>query len=494
MTDPSLGSVRAGTAQARWILVATILGSGMVMLDSTVVNVALARIGEELEVGFAGLQWITNAYGLTLASFILLGGVLGDRYGRRRVFVIGTVWFAAASLLCAVSPNEQLLIMSRALQGVGGALLAPGSLAIISSTFAKADRSWAIGMWSGLGGLATALGPFLGGWLVEASWRWVFLINLPLAVAIVIIAIRHVPDPTHGPRPAQRPDLVGATLLVVALGGLALGLTRAGERGWDPTAVVACLVGLLAVVGFVGWERRSTHPLVPLTVFADRVFAVTNVVTAFVYAAVGVYFFLLVFQLQAVGGWTPLAAGAALLPSTALMLILSARFGSLSERTGPRPLLAVGALLMSAGFLLAVRVGPDARYVTDVLPAVVLVGLGLSCLVAPLTATVLGAVPDALAGAASGVNNAVARTAGLLAVVAIPAAAGLSAARLDDAATLQQGYQISLVIGAGLLLVAAVISWLGLPRRVPPAPTPAPGAGPHRRYQCPVSAPALHVD
>lgn len=486
---PGGEAVRLGTARGRWVLAACITASGVAMLDATVVNVALARIGEELDVGFAGLQWISNAYTLTLASFILLGGVLGDRYGRRRVFLIGMAWFAAASALCALSADEQLLIVARALQGVGGALLTPGSLAIISATFVRTDRARAIGVWSGLGGIAAAAGPFLGGWLVDVSWRLVFVINLPLAVVVIMIALRHVPQTR--PSPARSGiDLPGALILVVALGGLTVGLTRAGESGWSSPAVLSCLVGVLAGVGFVLWERRAAHPLVPLTIFGSRVFATANIVTFFLYAGLGVFFFLLVIQLQVVAGWSALAAGTALLPATLLMLALSSRAGALSERVGPRPLMTLGSALAALGLVLAVRIGPQARYVDDVLPAVVALGLGLACAVAQLTAAVLGAVPDDLAGAASGINNAVARTAGLLAVVIVPAVGGLSSAGLGDAVVLAQGFRTAMVVAAGLLVIATVVSWFGIGPR-PGARLPARRIRAARRYQCPVGAPQL---
>ena len=493
-TAVGVGTVQAGTARGRWVLAATIAGSSAAMLDATVVNVALARIGEELEIGFAGLQWISNAYTLTLASFILLGGVLGDRYGRRRVFVVGMVWFAVASALCALSVNEVMLIGSRALQGLGGALLTPGSLAIISATFVPSDRSRAIGTWSGLGGIAAAAGPFVGGWLVEASWRLVFLINLPLALAVVVITLRHVPETRAGTAP-RGIDGPGAALLVVALSGLTYGLTRAGEAGWSGPVVAAGTAGVLGGVAFVAWERRSAHPLVPLGIFANRVFTATNVVTVFVYAALGVYFFLLVIQLQVVAGWPPLAAGLSLLPSTALMLVLSGRFGALSERVGPRPLMAAGSLLAAAGLGLSVRIGPDASYLTDVLPAVVALGLGLSCAVAPLTAAVLGSVPDDLAGAASGINNATARTAGLLAVVVVPGVAGLSSAGIGDAVALGRGFVTSMLIGAGLLVVGALIAWFGVGRTEPPTRPEVRSAdrvAVHRCAHCATSGPQLH--
>lgn len=464
MSTTSDVGVRMSTAQGRWVLATTIAGSSVAMLDATVVNVALAQIGEEFDAGFSALQWISNAYTLTLASFILLGGVLGDRFGRRRVFLIGVVWFALASALCAASLNENMLIAARALQGIGGALLTPGSLAIISATFVTQDRARAVGAWSGLGGIAGAIGPFLGGWLVGFSWRWVFLVNLPLAVAIVVVARRHVPEThdlsVHTER--RRIDLPGTTLVVLALSGITYALTRAGQDGWSPLVIGLGLAGLAAGVGFVLVEQRTADPLMRLEMFGDRVFAAANVATLFIYAGLAAYFFLMVLQLQLVSGWSPLAAGTSLLPVTVLMLFLSARFGALSQRVGPRALMTTGSLLVAAGFVLALRVGPDARYLTDVLPSVLLLGLGLSCAVAPLTAAVLAAAPDHLAGAASGINNATARSAGLLAIAVIPAVAGLGRAGAGDAAALDRGFGVAMLISAGLLVASAVVSWFGL--------------------------------
>lgn len=494
-------TIQLGTAQGRWVLAATIAGSSVAMLDSTVVNVALAKIGAEFDAGLGALQWIANAYTLSLASLILLGGVLGDRFGRRKVFLIGVVWFALASALCAVSLNAGMLIAARALQGVGGALLTPGSLAIISATFVKADRGRAVGAWSGLGGIAGAIGPFLGGWLVGINWRWVFLINLPIALAIVLIARRHVPETKdQSAHPAgRRIDLAGTVLVVLALSGLTYALTEAGQGGWRPLVIVIGVLGLAAGVVFVRFERRleqngSTMPLMRLDMFAHRVFAAANAATLFIYAALGVYFFLLVYQLQVVSGWSPLAAGTAILPVTILMLLLSARFGALSERIGPRPLMTLGSVLVAVAFVLALRVGRDAAFLSDVLPSVLLLGLGLSCAVAPLTAAVLAAAADELAGAASGINNATARSAGLLAIAVVPAAAGLSRARADDVVALDDGFHVAMVIGAGLMVVAALVSWFGLGRRAT-APTPAaqPDCLPvHRDPHCALTAPALH--
>lgn len=453
-----------GTAQGRWVLVATIVGSGMAMLDSTVVNVALARIGTQFDADFTALQWITNAYTLTLASLILLGGVLGDSFGRRRIFLLGVVWFTIASVCCALSPNEQVLIGARALQGIGAALLTPGSLSIISATFVATDRSRAVGVWAGLGTVASAVGPLLGGWLAEINWRLVFLINVPLAAVAIWTALRHLPE-TRDVASTRRIDLPGAAAVVVFLGGLTYGLTTAGRQGWTLPVVSALAVGVGAGVAFVVIERRVRHPLMRLELFADRVFAVTNLVTLFVYAALGVFFLLLVLNLQLVAGWSPLHAGLAVLPMTVLMLVLAPRFGALNDRVGPRPLITLGTLLAAGGFILAERIGPDASYLADVLPAVCCLGLGLSCTVAPLTSTVLGAAPNAQAGAASGINNATARSAGLLAVAVIPALAGLSQTQTGDPIGFGRGFRVAMTIGAGLLVAGAAASWFGLRQR-----------------------------
>jgi EmrB/QacA subfamily drug resistance transporter len=484
--------IRMGTARGRWVLGATIAGSSLAMLDSTVVNVALARIGTDLHAGFSGLQWISNGYTLTLAAFILVGGVLGDQFGRRRVFIIGTIWFALASALCAVAVNPGMLIAARALQGVGGALLTPGSLAIISATFAAGDRAKAIGAWSGLGGIAAAIGPFLGGWLVDTSWRLVFIVNLPVAVAIVLIARRHVPE-TKNAAATRHVDLPGGALVVVALTGITYALTEAGRQGLTATVIGSGVLGLAAGVAFVLVERRVADPLMRLDMFANRVFAATNVATLFIYAALAVFFFLIVLQLQVVAGWSPLEAGTSMLPITALMLLLSARFGGLSERIGPRPLMTLGTLLAGAGFVTALRIGPGANYLTSVLPAALLLGLGLSCSVAPLTAAVLAAAPQRLAGAASGINNATARSAGLFSIAVVPGLAGLGRADVLGPAAFDRGFGVAMLIGAGLMVAAAVVSWFGVGRvsvvSRPPDVIPV-----HRDNQCAVCGPALHPD
>lgn len=487
-----------GTARGRWVLSATIAGSGLASLDATVVNVALARIGADFDAEFSALQWISNAYTLTLAAFILLGGVLGDLFGRRRVFLIGVVWFALASALCAFSTGESMLIAARALQGVGGALLTPGSLSIISATFARTDRAKAIGAWSGLGGIAGAIGPFLGGWLVDINWRLVFLINVPIAAAVVAISVIHVPETKDESVGSSKPriDVPGAALVVVSLTGITYALTSAGQRGWTLPVIASALVGVAAGVAFVLLERRTRNPLIRLDMFGDRVFAATNIVTVFIYAALSIFFFLLVLQLQVVSGWSPLGAGISLLPVTALMLLLSARFGALSQRIGPRSLMTVGSLLAGTAFALALRIGPAASYLTDVLPVAVLMGLGLSCVVAPLTAAVLGAAPAHLAGAASGINNATARSAGLLAIAVVPALAGLSGTGVTDARAFDRGFGVAMMIGVGLLVAAATVSWFGVGRGASAVkrPNEPDRIGVHRISHCAVTGPALHPD
>lgn len=446
-----------GEARGRWVLLAAVLGSGMAMLDATVVNIALPVLGADLDAGFSGLQWTVNGYTLTLAALILLGGSLGDRFGRRRVFVLGTAWFAAASLLCALAPTIELLVAARMLQGVGGALLTPGSLALISASFRQQDRARAIGAWSGLGGIAGALGPFVGGTLVQVSWRLVFLINLPLAVLVVIVARRHVPE-SRDELSSPHLDLAGAALGAVGLAGTTYALVAYGDSGASGPVLVGAVLGVLGLVAFVVVERRSTHPMLPVEVFAERQFTAANVVTFAVYAALAGVFFLLVVHLQVVGGFSPLAAGAALLPVTGCMLLLSARAGALATRIGPRWPMTLGPLVCGGAVMLLRQVGPGASYVLDVLPGATVFGLGLSLTVAPLTATVLAAAADRFAGVASGVNNAVARAAALLAVAVLPVVAGLSGDDYLDPVAFRAGFRIAMLISAGLLVVGGLLA------------------------------------
>lgn len=470
-----------GTPAGRWVLVTTVLGSGLVMIDGTVVNVALAHIGRELGAGFAGLQWTVNAYTLTLASLILLGGALGDRFGRRRTFLIGVVWFALASAMCGLAADIGTLVAARALQGVGGALLTPGSLALISASFRGSDRSAAVGAWSGLGGIAGAIGPFLGGWLVGWSWRLVFLINLPIAVVVVAITLRHVPE-SRDAESAPGLDLTGTVLAAAGLGTLTWGLTAL----WVPGTVA----GALALVAFVLVERRSPHPLVPPALFRDRSFGAANAVTLLIYGALRVVFLLLVLQLQTVAGFGPLAAGTALLPVTVIMLVFSARAGALAGRIGPRLPMTIGPLVGATGLLLMLRIGPGASWPADVLPAVLVFGAGLALTVAPLTATVLDAAPDRFVGSASGVNNAVARAAGLLSVAVIPGIAGIAGAAYTDPVAFAAGFRVAMTIAAGLLVLAALVAFVLI--------RPRTGTGTADRLQieagphCGVVAPPAH--
>ncbi|MEV1006894.1 MFS transporter [Streptomyces sp. NPDC049881] len=438
----------------RRVLGAAVFGSGMAMLDGTIVTVALPRIGADLDVPLSDLQWTLNAYMLTLAGLILLGGGLGDRYGRRRVFVIGVIWFTLASLLCGIAPNGNALIAARALQGVGGALLTPGSLALIQATFRPGERAKAVGLWSGLGGVATACGPFLGGWLVDGpGWRWIFFINVPFAV-VVLVLTRGVPESRDWDA-SGRFDVLGAALAALALGGVTYALIQ--RTVW--VAAVGVVVGAL----FVLRERRAPRPMLPLDVFRSRLFTAANLVTLCLYAAIGGVFFLLPTQLQNGLGYSALTAGVATLPTTLLMTALSGPAGALAQRIGPRLPMTVGPLIAAAGLLLLHRVHPGGSYWTTILPGVVVQGLGMSLFVAPLTATVLASLEDRRAGVASGVNNAAARVAQLFAVAALPLVIGLSTDDYRDAGAVDAAFGRAVLVCAGLMAVGALVSWFTVP-------------------------------
>ncbi|MFC3573697.1 MFS transporter [Streptomyces yaanensis] len=465
VTEQQIPSVRITSPQGKWILLTTVLGSSMAMLDSTVVNVALPRIGRDLDASLAALQWTVNAYMVTLAGLILLGGSLGDRFGRRKVFVLGVVWFATASLLCGLAPTPGVLIAARALQGIGGALLTPGSLALIQASFHPDDRARAVGLWSGFGGIGAAVGPFLGGWLVDGpGWRWVFLLNVPLALVCAPIAVRHVPESGDG-RAHGRFDVLGAALGALALALVTYALIEA--RGGSLAVVVTAVAGVAAGIAFVYVEKRRPDPMMPLGIFASRQFTAVNLVTLCVYAAFGGFFFLTALQLQVVAGYSALQAGTALLPTTALMLLFSARSGALAERIGPRIPLTVGPLLCAAGLLLMLRVGKDASYAADVLPALLVMGAGMVTLVAPLTATVLASVDTSQAGLASGINNAAARAAGLIAVAALPLLAGMGPEAYRSADAFAAAFRRAMPICAGVLVVGAVLAFATVRRPAP---------------------------
>jgi EmrB/QacA subfamily drug resistance transporter len=454
------GGLRYSSGAGRWVLGVTVLGSSIAFLEATVVNVALPEIGADLGTDVAGLQWILNGYLLTLAALILLGGSLGDRYGRRRIFTVGVIWFVGASVLCALAPSAGALIAARILQGVGGALLTPGSLAIIEATFHPDDRGRAIGAWSALGGIAGAIGPLVGGWLIEAvSWRAIFFINVPIGAFVVWAAARHVPE-TRDPTISGRLDVQGSIFASLALAGLTFALIQGPEDGLGSAPVLAALaVGLASAVAFLRAERRSPEPMLPLSIFDSRQFTSANVVTFVVYAAMGGVFFLLVVFLQIALGYSPIAAGAASLPITLLMLAFSPRAGALAQRIGPRLPLTLGPIGLAIGMLMMRGIDPGDSYVGSVLPAVVVFGLGLTLVVAPITATVLAAADARHAGVASGVNNAVARTAGLTAVAALPLIVGLSGSDYESPVAITDGFHGAVLACAILAFAGGVLAW-----------------------------------
>jgi EmrB/QacA subfamily drug resistance transporter len=453
----------ASSAQGRWVIAATVLGSGIATLDATVVGIALPSIGRDFHTEVSTLQWVVIGYSLTLAAFLLLGGSLGDRLGRRRVFQFGVVWFAAASVACGLAPDAPILVAARIVQGVGAALLTPASLAILQASFRPGERATAIGAWSGLGGVATAGGPLIGGYLISAaSWRWVFFINVPVAVTALAVAARHVPE-SRGPSAAGGLDLSGAGLAVVGLAAVVYGLIEGPNQGWGAPAVgAAALTGVIALAALMALERRRTAPMLPLELFSSRQFSAANAVTFVVYAGLGGALFLLPVALQISAGYSPLGSGLALLPVTVIMLVLSARSGRVAARIGPRLQMSVGPVIVGAGFVVLARAAHPGAYVVQVLPAAVILGTGLAVTVAPLTTTALGAAPTEQAGSASAVNNVVARLAGLIAVAVLPVAAGLTGPNALHPATLATGFRVAVDIAggacvAGGLLAAALI-------------------------------------
>ncbi|MEA2346313.1 MAG: hypothetical protein QOG62_100 [Thermoleophilaceae bacterium] len=407
--------------QKRLILVAAILGSGIVFLDGSVVNVALPAISDELHAGLSAQQWVIDAYLLTLSSFLLLGGSLGDMFGRRRVFELGLIGFGVTSLLCAVAPTADLLIVARALQGIDGALLVPSSLAIITSTFQDHERTQAIGTWTAWTGVSFVIGPLLGGVLIDlASWRWVFAINVPFVIGTVLLLRTTCPDLKVEHR--AHVDWLGAILCALGLAGPVYALIEQPTYGWlHPMVVIPMVAGVLLLVAFVLWERRAKEPMVTLSLFAERNFTVTNIATLAIYAGLASMTFFTVLFLQQVAGYSALQSGLALMPITLIMLLLARWFGGLSDRMGPRFFMSAGPFVATAGLLLSLRIGGQADYLAEVLPSIIVFGIGLSMTVAPLTATVLASAPAEHAGVASGINNAVSRVASLLAVAGVGA-------------------------------------------------------------------------
>ena len=454
------------------------------------VGIALPTIGRDFHTGLGALQWVVTAYTLTLAAFLLLGGTLGDRFGRRRIFSVGVAWFAVTSMACGLAPNAGFLIATRALQGIGAALLTPGSLAILQASFDPADRAQAIGAWSGLGGLTTAAGPLVGGYLIAvASWRWVFFINVPIVAVVLVLTARHVPE-SRDPTTTGALDSTGAALGVIWLTAVTFALIEGPTSGWS-SPLISIMLGI-AVIGlgsFILVEKRRRYPMLPLALFRTRQFSATNAVTFVVYAGLGGALFLLPIELQVVSGYSPLQSGLALLPVTAIMLVFSARSGRLATRLGPRLQMSVGPVVVGLGLALLMRATDGPSYVAFVLPAVLTFGAGLAITVAPLTATAMSAVPMEHAGLASAVNNDVARTGGLIAVAVLPALAGISGNSYLHAHQFAGGFRTAVAIAAGACVAGGVLAALAI--RNPPPPSAAPAD--HECMHCALDAPPVRA-
>lgn len=471
--------MRYSSARGRWALAAVILGSGAAFLESSVVTVALPAIGRDLDLDLGGLQWVMNAYLLSLSALMITGGSLGDLYGRRRIFNLGLLGFAATSALCAIAPSGEVLIAARILQGACAALLVPASLAIVEASFAEEDRGAAIGAWSGWSGISTLIGPFAGGWLVDqTSWRSVFAVVVVVALAAAWLGLRHLPE-SHGARSAhRRPDWIGSSLISLGLAAITYALVEAGGRGLgDGRVAASAAVGCLLLAAFLVAERRVSEPMLPLMIFRSRQFSGANAATLANYIAIGAMFFFLSLQLQDVLGYSALAAGAASLPATLIMLVFSAQAGRLGQRIGPRVPMTVGPIVLGVGLLLLSGIEAGDTYLGSILPGVVVFGIGMTIFVAPLTTTVLGALPDERAGTASAVNNAIARLAQLLASAALPAAAGLSASTAVGPGAFSDGFHTAMLIAAAIAALGGLISWMTIrgrdPRPAPRHPSPS---------------------
>ena len=470
------GPLRLSSPGGRWAIAAAVAGSAAVFVESTVVTVALPAMGLDLGLGVAGLQWIVNAYLITLSALLLLGGALGDALGQKRVFEIGLAAFAAGSLLCAVAPSFPLLVAARLVQGAAGALLVPTSLAFLDTAFAEEERSEAIGSWAGWSAVSTAVGPLVGGALVDlASWRWVFAAVVPVPLVALWISRSRVAARPAGER--REIDVAGAVTVSASLAAVVWALIEGPRRGPTPAVLGAGALGVVLFAAFLRLEARREAPLLPLGLFRSRQFSGANATTLLVYAALGTLFFFLMVQLQAVLGYGGLAAGASLLPINALMLALSSRAGRWGERRGPREPIALGALVAAAGLALFSRVGPDAGYLTAVLPATLVYGAGLAILVAPLTASVLAVAEEGRTGVASAVNNAAARLAGLLATALVPLAAGIGGLDRFTGPAFAAAFERAMWIAAALCAAGGAVAWVtvregaGAPAGTHPSPT-----------------------
>jgi len=452
---------RLSDGRKRLVLVACILGSAVVTVDSTVVNVALPAIRADLGGGFAGQQWTANAYLVTLASLILVGGALGDVLGERRVFAAGVIGFGATSLLCAISPTIEVLVLARALQGMSGALVAPAALAVIVAVFPRDERGKAVGSWTAWGAIGTVLGPLIGGQLVDlASWRWIFAVNIPLVLVTLALVAKVIPSSSNADDDVGV-DVAGAVLCASGLAALTFGLVRAPEVGVvDPTVFTPLIAAVGLLGGFLTHERRTPHPMLPLELFRNRNFAVGNLQTLAMYAGLSLLFFFLVIFLQQAAGYSATAAGTASLPVTVSMFLLSSRIGALADRFGPRLFMGVGPLVTALGLASMATLGSDLTYFGDLLPRLVVFAIGLSMTVAPLTATVLASADEGNAGTASGVNNAIARTAGLLGIALVGA---IVAGRYgQDAESSVGGFHLAMGISAALVAVGGVLGLIGI--------------------------------
>jgi EmrB/QacA subfamily drug resistance transporter len=456
------GGIALRSRRGRGILAATVLASGMSFLDATVANVALPTLGRELGASVAGLQWIVDAYALTLSAFLLLGGSLGDVLGRKRVFVAGTLAFAATSVACGAAPTLAVLCLARALQGLAAALLVPGSLAILKSSLHPDDQDRAVGAWAGLSGVTTAAGPLVGGWMVETlSWRAIFFLNLPLAIAAVWVAGRCLPSESGSARGGL--DWRGASLAAVALAGTVYALIEGPARGWTRGALVCSALGGAALGAFIYWERRAAHPMLPLALFRRRQFTAANLTTFALYFALSAAMFLVVLGLQHGLGYSPLGSSLVLLPVAAIMLVLSPAAGRLAHAVGYRLPMTIGPVGAGVGLVLVGAVGLPARSLGPVVAGIAVFALGLGLTVAPLTAAVITGVEERDAGIASGVNNAVARVAGLLGIAILPGLAGVSVAESGE--RFLRSIRGALLATAAVTVAGGLVAWVGLSRR-----------------------------